>query len=88
MADDIYTTRDPAVPRETTIIHERSSGGASWLVALVLVLALILGIWYFGSVHNSQVSRDNAITSAANSVGDAARDVSNAAKDAADDTTR
>lgn len=85
MADDIYTTRENGIPRETTIIHERSGAGAGWVVALALVLALILGIWYFGSVHNSQVSRDNAITSAANSVSDAARDVGSSARKAADD---
>ena len=84
MADDIYTTRENGIPRETTIIHEHS-GGAGWVVALALVLALILGIWYFGSVHNSQVSRDNAITSAANSVSDAAKDVGTSARKAADD---
>jgi|GEM_PF-5536184 len=84
MADDIYTTRENGIPRETTIIHERGSG-AGWVVALALVLALILGIWYFGNLHDSRVSRDNAITSAANSVSDAAHDVGNSARKAADD---
>jgi len=88
MAEDIYTTRNEGAPRETTVIHERSGGGAGWFIAVILVLALILGIWYFGSVHSSQVSRDNAVASAANSVGDAAKDVGNAAQDAADNAAR
>ncbi len=83
MADEVYT-RD-AAPHETTVIHEtRSSGGAGWLIALVLIVALIAGIWFFSQSNRSQVARDNAVTAAAHDVGTAARNVGNAAQDAAD----
>lgn len=89
MADEIYTTRDARIPHETTIIHERSSSGAGgWLVAIVLVLALILGIWFFGQANDSRIARDNAITNAANNVGEAAKDVGAAAENAAQNVSR
>ena len=38
MADEVYTS--DGAPRETTIIHEtRSSGGAGWVIAVVLIIA-------------------------------------------------
>lgn len=87
MADESYT-RDSA-PRETTIIHEtRSGGGAGWAIAVILILALIAGIWFFTQNNRSQIARDNAVTAAANNVGDAARDVGNAAQDAANNTSK
>lgn len=87
MADESYT-RDSA-PRETTIIHEtRSGGGAGWAIAVILILALIAGIWFFTQTNRSQIARDNAVTAAANNVGDAARDVGNAAQDAANNTSK
>lgn len=86
MADESYT-RDSA-PRETTVIHEtRSGGGAGWVIAIVLILSLIAGVWFLTQNNRSQVARDNAVTAAANDVGDAARNVGNAAQDAANNTT-
>ena len=87
MADETYT-RDGS-PRETTIIHEtRSGGGAGWAIAVILILALIVGVWFFTQTNRSQIARDNAVTAAANNVGDAARDVGNAAQDAANNTSK
>ena len=85
MADESYP-RDTA-PRETTVIHEtRSGGGAGWVIAVVLILALVAGVWFFSQGNRSEVAKDNAVTAAANNVGQAARDVGNAAQDAANDT--
>jgi hypothetical protein len=87
MADEIYTS--DGAPRETTIIHEtRSSGGAGWVIAVVLIIALIAGIWFFTQSNRSQVARDNAVAAAAHDVGSAARDVGNAAQDAANNATK
>jgi len=87
MADEVYTRY--GAPRETTIIHEtRSSGGAGWVIAVVLIIALIAGIWFFTQSNRSQVARDNAVTAAAHDVGSAARDVGNAAQDAANNATK
>ncbi|MBC2664840.1 hypothetical protein H7F51_04845 [Novosphingobium flavum] len=77
MADEVVST-----PHETTIIREKSGGGAGWAIAVILVLALIAGIWFFSRSNDSQIAKDNAITAAANNVGDAAKDVGNAAQSA------
>lgn len=89
MADEVYTT-DTARPGSTTVIHETRSGGsgAGWAIAIILVLALVAGIWFFSQSNHSQIAKDNAITNAANNVGSAAKDVGSAAKDAADNATR
>jgi len=85
MADETHI--HDSAPRETTVIHEtRSGGGAGWAIAIVLILALIAGVWFLTQSNRSQVARDNAVTAAANNVGDAARDVGNAAQDAANNT--
>lgn len=87
MADDYETTRDTR--GGTTIIHEtRSGGGAGWLIALVLVLAVVAGAWYLSQANRSQSVRDAAITHAARQVGDAAQSAGNAAQDAASSTQR
>lgn len=90
MADDIYTTRETR-PGDTTVIHETrtsSGGGAGWAIVIVLIVALIAGIWFFSQTNQSQTVRDNAITNAANNVGAAAQDVGDAAKDAADNAAK
>jgi flagellar basal body-associated protein FliL len=66
------------------------SSGAGWIVALVLVVALVVGIVFFSQMSNSQTAKDNAITNtnAAGQVGDAAQKAGNAAQDAADNTKK
>lgn len=87
MADEYETTRDAR--GGTTIIHEtRSGSGAGWAIALVLVLAVIAGLWYLSQAHRSQSARDDAITHAARQVGDAAQTAGNAAQDAANSAQR
>ena len=82
MADETYTRE--TIPGDTTVIREtRSGGGAGWAIAVVLILALIAGVWFFSQNNRSEVAKDNAVTAAANNVGEAARDVGNAAQDAA-----
>jgi flagellar basal body-associated protein FliL len=61
----------------------RSGGGSGWIIALVLIVALIVGIVFFTQMSGSESAKDNAIANAANNVGSAARDVGNAAQDAA-----
>ncbi|GGD91873.1 hypothetical protein GCM10011515_09460 [Tsuneonella deserti] len=65
----------------------RRGGGSGWLIALVLIIALIAGIWFFSGMSNSEAAKDNAIANAASDVGDAAQQVGNAAQDAADNVT-
>ena len=66
------------------IVETGSRGsGASWVIAIVLIVALVLGVIFFSRMSASETAKDNAVTSAANSVGDAAKDVGSAARDAA-----
>ena len=89
----------PAATTHTTIIRDAddhgASGGAGWLIALVLVIALAAGIYIFSQTSASEVVKDNAIANAANevgsaagAVGEAAGQVGDAVEDAADNIAR
>ncbi|WP_395327197.1 hypothetical protein WBP06_10360 [Novosphingobium sp. BL-8H] len=81
----VETDRAAEAPvHNTTIIRERSSGGAGIVMALVLLVAVLGGIYLFSRQTESQNARDNAVANAAHDVGDAANKVGDAAKDAAD----
>lgn len=69
----------------TTIIETPSRGGsgAGWAIAVILVVALVVGVVLFTRNSGSEVARDNAIANAASQVGDAAEKAGNAAQDAA-----
>jgi hypothetical protein len=68
----------------TVTSDEPRSGGSGWVIAIVLVLAVIVGVWAFTQMGGAEVAKDEAITNAANDVGDAAQSVGDAAQDAAD----
>lgn len=70
----------------TTVINDepRRSGGATWVILLIVLIAVIAGIWFFSQMGGAEAAKDNAIAGAANEVGDAAQQVGNAAQDAAD----
>jgi len=68
-----------------TVVHDgepRSGGGSGWLIAIVLIIALIAGFFIFSNMSGSEVAKDNAIENAANNVGEAAQNVGDAAQDA------
>ncbi|MCT2558106.1 hypothetical protein N0B51_03840 [Tsuneonella sp. YG55] len=86
----ITETRDP-VTGDTHTTHTvitdgetRSGGGSGWLIAIVLIIAVIAGVFIFSNMSGSEVAKDNAIENAANNVGEAAQQVGDAAQDAAD----
>lgn len=86
MAEERIVTTD-APSTHTTVVHDgesRSSGGSGWVIAIVLLLAVLAGIYFFTQMSGSEVAKDNAVTNAANAVGGAAKDVGNAANDAVD----
>lgn len=62
-------------------------GGSGWLIAIVLIIALVAAFFIFSSQSGSEVAKDNAIENAANNVGAAAQNVGEAAKDVADNVT-
>lgn len=59
-------------------------GGSGWLIALVLIVVALVGLYLFTQQSDSEIARDNAIAEAAGRVGDAAQDVGDAAKEAVD----
>ncbi len=70
-----------------TVVHdegERRGGGAGWLIALLLIIALVAGFLIFSNMSGSEVAKDNAIEDAANNVGEAAQKVGDAAQEAVD----
>ncbi|WP_156842386.1 hypothetical protein [Novosphingobium aquimarinum] len=75
----------------TTVIRDgeptKSGGGAGIIMALVLLVAVVGGIYLFSQSNSSEVAKDNAIASAANEVGDAASSVGEAVDSAADKVT-
>ena len=92
MADETVTTeRAPEAPNTTTtIIRERgSSGGATGIImALILLIAVVGGIYLFSQGTQSEATKDGAITEAANNVGAAADKVGDAAQDAANSVNK
>jgi hypothetical protein len=67
--------------------NPRSGGGSGWLIAIVLIIAVIAGIWFFSGMSNSEAAKDNAIANAADNVGEAAQKAGNAVENAADNVT-
>ena len=64
-------------------VERPSGGGAGWVIAAVLVAALVAGILLFANMSNSGARKDNAIAAAADDVGKAATKAGNAAETAA-----
>ena len=91
MAEERVTetqTPDGATHTHTTIIEDggRSGGGAGWLIAVLILIAIVIGVWAFTRYGGSEANKNNAIANAANQVGDAAQKAGNAAQDAANNS--
>ena len=93
MAEERITTHEtPGGQTHTTIVTDRTrAGGSGWVIGIVVLVALIVGIFIFSRMSGSEVAKDNAVANAANEVGnaanqvgDAAQQAGNAARDAAD----
>lgn len=81
-----YNTPDQAPSTShTTVIRERGSsgGGMGIVMAIVLLVAVVAGIYLFSQTSSSETAKNNAIAEAASDVGNAASQVGNAAEDAA-----
>ncbi len=80
---DTHTTHTIVTDGDT-----RSGGGGSgWLIAIVLLIAVVAGIWFFSGMSNSETNKNNAIANAADDVGAAAKQAGNAVENAADNVT-
>ena len=60
----------------------RGRSGSGWLIAIVLILAVLVGGYFLMQGTNASANKDNAIAGAASDVGDAAQKVGNAAENA------
>lgn len=83
----ITETHTPAGNTHTThtIVSDGEAprrGGAGWVIALVLILAAVAGLYLFSQQSGSEVAKNNAVAEAADSVSDAAGEVGTAAKNA------
>lgn len=67
-------------------VERPSGGGSGWMIAVVLILALVVGLLIFSNMSNSSVRKDNAIAEAASDVGSAATKAGNAAGNAVENT--
>lgn len=72
----------------TTVVTDRPrSGGATWLIVLLLIVVAAIAVFYLSGMSGSEVAKDNAVAEAAGDVGAAAQQVGDAAQDAADSVT-
>lgn len=62
----------------------RARSGSGWLIALVVLLVAVAGIWLFTQQSQSEVAKDNAVAQAADGVADAAGKVGDAAQEVVD----
>jgi hypothetical protein len=67
---------------------DRRGGGSGWLIAVILVLALLIGGYFLMQNSNSDVAKDNAVAEAAQDVGNAANQVGDAAQNAANNLNK
>ena len=65
-----------------TVVERSGSGGSGWLIAIVLILAVLVGGYFLMQGTTASTNKDNAIAGAASDVGDAAQKVGNAAENA------
>jgi len=70
-----------------TVVDRDRGGGAGWLIAIILILAVLVGGYFLMQNSNSEANKDNAIAAAANDVGDAAQQAGDAVENAADKAT-
>lgn len=70
----------------TTIVSDgeprRERGGMTWFVLFVVLLAVLVGIWAFTQLGETEMAKDNAVAEAADQVGAAAENVGDAAQQA------
>ena len=95
MVEERVTTVEPAAgqpvaPVHTTIItDDRSrSGSPGWLVGIIILLALIAGIYFLTSMSKTEAAKDNAIANAAEEAGTAAKKAGTAVETAADSVAK
>lgn len=97
MAEERISERDDGVTQERVIertdgephttVVERRGGGAGWAIAVILLIAVVAGIYLFSQANRTEAIEAEAIGEAAGQVGDAAQQVGDAAQEAAESVT-
>lgn len=88
MAEEPVTSEHPGEPvpvTHTTVIRETGSSGSGMgiLLAVVLLVAILGGIYLFSRNSASEEARNRAVAEAARDVGNAANKAGDAAQEAA-----
>lgn len=91
MADKIIEEHpaDGTGATHTTVIHEgRRSSGTGIVMAVIVLIAVIGGLYLFSQSSSSDAAKDDAVAEAANKVGNAATKIGNSAEEAVDKATQ
>ena len=79
-----HAAAEPVQPTVIVTERERRGSGGAWFIGIVLLIALIAGVFLFTRAQQGESAKDNAISTAASQVGSAAEQVGTAAQTAAD----
>ena len=74
----------------TTYVRDeapRRSGGGTWAIALMLLIALLIGGYFVTQMSGAEVAKDNAVADAASSVSGAADQVGDTVQQVGDSVT-
>lgn len=81
---EVHTPDGDTHTTHTTVVSDEPRGGGSgWVIAILLLVAIIVGVWAFSTWGNSEMAENAAVADAAGEVGEAAQQVGDAAQDAA-----
>lgn len=84
-----YETPDGHTHTHTTVITDGGrSGGSGWVIAIIMLVALAIGVWAFTQFGNSEAAKDNAVAEAAQSVGTAADQIGDSVQKVTDEVTK
>ena len=84
---EVETPRGNTHTTHTVVTDGEARRGSSWLIPLLLIIALIAAFLIFSNMSDSEVAKDNAVAEAAGDVGDAAQQAGQAVEEAADEVT-
>ena len=65
----------------------RRSGGGIWVIALMLLVALVVGGYFISQTSSAEMAKDNAVADAANSVSGAADQIGDSVQQVGDSVT-
>lgn len=79
---EVHTPAGNTHTSHTIVERDERRGGSGWVIAILLILALLVGGYFLMQGTNASANKDNAIAEAASDVGSAAEKVGSAAENA------